>query len=90
MNAPVDIKANAPKRQRRATKAPLVLAASQPAFELTAEEMAWAVRFFSACRRMNYEARRNCLIVAGVAETMAINYPSRPSAKLRLVGGGTK
>lgn len=63
-------------------------ATSSPAFELTADEMILAVRFFSACRRMSGKARRNCLIFADMAEEMAIKYPLRPSARLRLVSGG--
>ena len=62
----------------------------QPAFEMTAEELALAIRFFSACRRMSDGARRNCLIFADVAEAMAEKSPLRPAAKLRLVGGGAK
>lgn len=64
-------------------------AVPQPAFELTADEMAWAVRFFSACRRMSDESRKGCMIFVDVAENAASRVPLHPVAKLRLVGGST-
>lgn len=90
MSAPVDIKPAAPKRPRRSVKPQLMVAKSLPAFEMTAEEQAWAVRFFSACRRMSEGSRRNCMIFADVAEEQAKNWPLRPAAKLQLVSGGAQ
>ncbi|MEV4782106.1 hypothetical protein [Burkholderia sp. LMU1-1-1.1] len=64
--------------------------ATPPAFEMTAEESAWAVRFFTACRSMTETSRRNCLIFVDVAEDQAKKRPLRPAAKLHLISGGAK
>lgn len=61
-----------------------------PAPDLTAEEVAWAVRYFKAIRRMDDEAREACLTSAGVAESMADKFPRHKRPALRLVSGGAQ
>jgi len=65
-------------------------AVRQPPFELTGEEMALAVRFFTARRRADEESATeiaSCLIE--VMEDIAEEYP-RHVPRLRLVSGGAK
>lgn len=79
-----------PRSTGAATNAGAPTPVPQLPFELTAEEMALAVRFFSACRRMDDGHRRACMKSIDVAEHMAEKYRARPPSVLRLVVGGAK
>lgn len=65
--------------------------AQPPACELTADEMALAVRYFSAIRRVEQkmadEANRMFVLAA---ENLAEQYPRHVRPALRLVGRGAK
>jgi len=64
---------------------------TQQDFELTAEEMALAIRMFGAMREieevMADTARRTFL---RAVEELAVTRPRRPAPRLRLVSGGAK
>lgn len=57
-------------------------------FELTADELAWAKRFFLAARNMEDGYLKHALVFAEVVEQIAEMHPRRARPTLKLVGGG--
>lgn len=79
----------APKRKRPPAKPVAAALVPKPPFELTEEEMQWAIRFFTAARCMDAELRRTMLDCYGTAvSALAEQRPLRKPPKLRLVAGG--
>jgi hypothetical protein len=93
MSAPTESKAGAaPTRTRRnAANMPPAAHLPLPSFELTTDEMASAVRMFSAFRLTEQEASKRCLTAClNLAEEMAKMRPRHVAPRLRLISGGAK
>ena len=65
--------------------------AQPPVPELTAEELSWAKRYFSAVRQVDQSMVHDMtdMVVRG-AELLAEEYPRHTAPRLRLVTGGAK
>lgn len=89
-SAPVDAQADTGlKSPRPVAKTPMaVQEVHQPAFELTADEIACATRFFKATRQMKGERLDAVMSLIAVPERMLEK--DRPAHGLRLIIGGAK
>lgn len=81
----------APKRQRRATTMvppAITVAHSDEKFELTAQEMSMAMRYFGVLRRMEQSmATETYGSFLRAVESLAQKYPRQSAPRLRLVNG---
>ena len=83
-----------PKRQRRAiakVRPAIKIARSDEKFELTAQEMSMAMRYFGVLRRLEQSmAAETYDSFLCAVESLAQKYPRQGAPRLRLLSGGAQ